>query len=108
MSYLEGSDVPVVAEEEYDQLSLISDRNHLDLMISTNDDDRDQDHRHHQQDDDHFEPDLCGVLVIIIIIIIIITRPRLAFGWLGLGGSSGGNISHSSLRAYGAQLVGDR
>ena len=56
-----------------------------------------------------------GVLlsqVIIIIIIIIITRPRPAFGRLGLGGSLGGNsshgyTSHASLRAYGAQLGGD-
>ena len=35
-----------------------------------------------------------GKLVIIIIIIIIITRPRPAFGRLGLGGSSGGYSSH--------------
>ena len=39
--------------------------------------------------------------------------PGLAFGWLGLGGSSGGYsshgyTSHASLRAFGAQLEGDR
>ena len=49
------------------------------------------------------------LIIIIIIIIIIITRPWPAFGRLGLGGSSGvysshGQISHVSLRAFGAQL----
>ena len=44
---------------------------------------------------------------------ILTTRPRPAFGRLSLGGSSGENsslgyTSHSSLRAYGAQLGGDR
>ena len=53
----------------------------------------------------------CISVIIIIIIIIIITRPRLAFGRLGLGGSLGGysshwKTSHASLRACGAQLGG--
>ena len=34
------------------------------------------------------------VIVIVIVVIIIITRPRPAFGRLGLGGSSGGYSSH--------------
>ena len=48
-------------------------------------------------------------VIIIIIIIIIITRPRPAFGRLGLGGSLGGYTyhgytSHASPRACGARL----
>ena len=34
--------------------------------------------------------------------------PEPAFGWLGLSGSSGGYISHALLRAFVAQLGGDR
>ena len=34
------------------------------------------------------------IVIVIIIIIIIVTRPRPAFGRLGLGGSSGGYSSH--------------
>ena len=34
------------------------------------------------------------LMTIIIIIVVIIARPRLAFGWLGLGGLSGGYSSH--------------
>ena len=53
----------------------------------------------------------CYARYIIIIIIIIISRPRPAFGRLGLGGSSRGYssyrlTSHASLRACGAQLGG--
>ena len=53
-----------------------------------------------------------SIVIISIIIIIIITRPRPAFGRLGLGGSSEGysshgKTSHASLRAYGAQLGGE-
>ena len=49
------------------------------------------------------------MIIIIIIIIIIITRPRPAFGRLGLGGSLGGYTyhgytSHASPRACGARL----
>ena len=49
----------------------------------------------------------------LVIVTIIITRPRPAFGRLGLGGSSGGYsshgyTSHAPLRAYGAQLGGER
>ena len=51
------------------------------------------------------------ITISMIIIIIMITRPRPAFGRLGLGGSSGGysscgKTSHASLRACGAQLGG--
>ena len=45
------------------------------------------------------------IIFVIVIIIIIIPRPRLAFGRLGLGGSSGGKtLGGVSLRAFGAQL----
>ena len=37
---------------------------------------------------------IVSMIIIIIIIVIIITRPRPAFGRLGLGGSSGGYSSH--------------
>ena len=51
--------------------------------------------------------------LMIIIVIIIVTRPRPAFGRLGLGGLSRGYssyrlTSHASLRACGAQLGGKK
>ena len=68
-----------------------------DEYSDNNDDDNSDDVLGYIQDKDLGSPVSCwhwralcrGIIIIMIMIIIIIARPRSAFGWLGLGGSSG-------------------